>query len=350
MIDAQQVRQILALAPNWLGDAAMCTPALRALANRFPAATITVAARAGICELLEGLPYIQQFSVIPDHASFRDMQRLAAELRPSAKDLAVVFPHSFRAALLAWLCRSRRRLGYARGGRSFLLTDRVSPHRVDGRITPVYTADEYLGSVKPLGCVDDGAGLELHADANCVAEVREWLAGAGPLIGVAPGAAFGPSKRWPAERYAAVMDALADTTGARFVLLTGPGEEDVRETILANTRAPVLDGSGMGVPPMIPRGGISRLKAIVSQIDLLLANDTGPRHVAIAFRKPVVCIMGSTSPVYTHSRWEKGRVLRVDVDCGPCQKPVCTTDHRCMTGIAVEQVAAAVLEFLPNSA
>lgn len=350
MIDAQQVRQILALAPNWLGDAAMCTPALRALAKRFPAATITVAARPGICELLEGLPYIHRFCVIPGRVSFRGMRRLAVELRPSVKDLAVVFPHSFRAALLAWLCKSKRRLGYARGGRALLLTDRVPPHRIDGRITPVYTADEYLDLLKPLGCVDDGAGLELHADAACVAEVREWLAGAGPLIGVAPGAAFGPSKRWPAERYAAVMRTLAERAGARFVLLTGPGEEDVRETILANSRAPVLDGSGMGVPPMIPRSGIARLKSIVSQIDLLLANDTGPRHVAIAFRKPVVCIMGPTSPVYTNSRWEIGRVLRVDVDCGPCQKPVCTTDHRCMTRIAVEEVAAAVLEFLPNSA
>lgn len=336
------IRHILALAPNWLGDAAMCTPALRALANRFPAATITIAARPAIRQLLEGLPYLHCFHTIPGRTGLSATHHLAAELRPSSGDLAVVFPHSFRAALLAWLSGSKIRLGYARGGRSLLLTNRRPPHRIEGRITPVYTADEYLGLLKPLGCVDDKAGLELHADTACVADVREWLIGAGPLIGVAPGAAFGPSKRWPAERYAAVMNTVADRTGARFVLLTGPEEEDVRQTICSRTKAPVLDGQSRA-------GGIARLKAIVSQIDLLLCNDTGPRHVAIAFKKPVVCIMGSTSPDYTRSPWETGRVLRVDVDCGPCQKPVCTTDHRCMTRIEINDVAAAVLEFLPRA-
>ena len=80
---------------------------------------------------------------------------------------------------------------------------------------------------------------------------------------------------------------------------------------------------------------------MISQLDLLIANDSGPRHVAVAFHVPTVCIMGPTSPRYTEGPYERGKVLRVDVDCGPCQKPVCETDHRCMTRIAVEHVVAA---------
>jgi heptosyltransferase-2 len=91
---------------------------------------------------------------------------------------------------------------------------------------------------------------------------------------------------------------------------------------------------------------IARLKAAIAGVDLLIGNDSGPRHIAIAFKKPVVCIMGSTSPAYTESPWEWGEVLRVDVDCGPCQKPHCVTDHRCMTGVTVERTVAAAVKWL----
>ncbi len=335
------IAKVLVLAPNWVGDAAMCTPALRALRRRLPQAEITVAARRAVCELLEGFPHITHCVEIAARPGLAPMLRLSAGLRPQAPDLAVVFPHSFRAALLARLAGAQIRLGYARGGRSFLLTHRATPHRKDGRVAPVYMAREYLDLLEPLGCEDDDAGLELHADPDAVAEVRQAIGAAAPVIGVAPGAAFGPSKRWPAARYAAVMDRLAAETGARFFLLTGPDEADVRSAILRQTCAPVIQGP-------FRTTGIALLKAMIAQADLLVCNDTGPRHIAVAFQKPVVCIMGPTSPDYTDSPWERGAILRVDVDCGPCQKPVCTTDHRCMTRIDIDSVTAAVMDFLPG--
>ncbi|MFO7973294.1 MAG: glycosyltransferase family 9 protein, partial [Candidatus Hydrogenedentota bacterium] len=152
--------------------------------------------------------------------------------------------------------------------------------------------------------------------------------------------AFGPSKRWPAERYAAVIDALHDKVGARVVLLTGPDEEDTREAVLSSaTHAPIIPDEG--------RPSIDILKAVISLSDLLIGNDSGPRHVAIAFKKPVICIMGPTSPRYSEGPYETGEVLRVDVDCGPCQEPVCKTDFRCMTRIAPDAVLAAALRYLP---
>lgn len=271
------------------------------------------------------------------------MTRMAVELHPLARDLAVLFPHSFRAALLAVMAGAHRRIGYDRGGRSWLLTDRVPPHREAGRITPIYMAREYLDLIAPLGAVDDGEGLELAAAPGEIARVQEKLRGGGdgPVIAFAPGAAFGPSKRWPAERYAEVADLLSAKTGARCVLLTGAGEEDTRAAVLKAAKTPFIDCNDG--PP-----SIARLKAVLSRVDLLIGNDSGPRHIAIAFKKPVICIMGPTSPRYTDSPWERGRLLRVEVDCGPCQKPTCATDHRCMTRISPESVAEAACAFLPR--
>jgi len=332
---------ILALIPNWIGDVVMCTPALRALRRRFPEERITVAGPGSGCELVHGLPYVDELFPLPQRSAFPKLVELGRRLHASARDLAVVFPHSFRAALLARLTGARRRVGQRGNGRSWLFTDVVRPHREHGRVVPVYMASEYLHVVAALGCEDDRGGLELRADPACVAQVTERLGGAGPLVGIAPGAAFGPSKRWPADRYAAVVDRLVEEIGARCVLLTGPGEEDTRKAVVdaARTEVVVCDRG---------RPTIATLKATISQLDLLICNDSGPRHVAVAFGVPTVCIMGPTSPRYSAGPYERGRVLRVDVDCGPCQKPVCTTDHRCMTRITPEQVVDAARALLPR--
>lgn len=319
----------------------MCTPALRALAREFPAARLTVAARSSGCDLLAGLPWITDTLPLPAKLGLADMRRAAQQLggRP---DIAVIFPHSFRAALLARVVGAPQRVGYARGGRALLLTHRVPPHREGGRITPIYMADEYLGLARAVGGQDDGLGLELAVSPEADAAVRAALPeGDGPVVAVCPGAAFGPSKCWPAERYAAVADALHAEHGARCMLLTGPGEEETRAAVLRAAKAPLIDVQGA-------KPSLAKLKAAIAAADLLIGNDSGPRHIAIAFQRPVICVMGPTSPRYTTSPYERGAVLRVDVPCGPCQKPICATDHRCMTAITPEQVVAAARSWLPS--
>lgn len=328
---SSSVSNILALLPNWLGDVAMCTPALRALHRRFPEAALSVAGKPSACDLVEGLPWIANRFSVEARAGLFGMLRAGRLLRPYARDLAVIFPHSFRAALLARLAESPKRIGYDRGGRAFLLTNPVQPHREGDVITPVYMATEYLDLVKGLGCEDDGLGLELHADAAAVESARAFFNGEGPRVGFAPGAAFGPSKLWPVERFARVADMLAESMHAQCALFAGPGEESLRDAFLNAVKTPVIQCDG-------GRPTVASLKAGISQLDLLVCNDSGTRHVAVAFHVPTVCIMGPTSPRYSEGSYERGRVLRVDVDCGPCQKPVCETDHRCMTRISTEWV------------
>jgi heptosyltransferase-2 len=215
-----------------------------------------------------------------------------------------------------------------------LLSHRVQPHRENGKIAPLYMAREYLDLLQPLGCADDGAGLALYAPEELRTAVRTRLDSARPIVGIAPGAAFGPSKRWLPERFAAVADALRETANAQCLLFTGPGEEDTRDAVLAAARHPLLDVQQ-------PAPSVAKLKAGIAELDLLIGNDSAPRHIAIAFGVPVICIMGPTAPAYTTSPYERGEVIRVDVDCGPCQKPTCVTDHRCMKQITAERVVEA---------
>lgn len=333
------MKHILALVPNWVGDVTMCTPALRAIANRYPEAALTVAGRQTACDVLNGLPYIARYVALPSRPGLVGMMAASRELRAFARDAAIIFPHSARSAVLAWMTGAQRRIGYRRGNRSWLLTDPVEPYRVNGVIEPIYMAREYLDLLAPIECADDGKGPELRASDEALAQVRPYLEGEGPLVGIAPGAAFGPSKLWPAERYAAVADGLKEQAGARCVLLTGPGEERTRDAVIRAAKHALIQYDGGNQT-------IAKLKAAVSQLDLLIGNDSGTRHIAVAFGVPVVCIMGPTSPKYSCGPYEKGEVIRVDVDCGPCQKPVCTTDHRCMTRITPECVLSSALKCL----
>ena len=342
MGNSEEVKSVLALAPNWLGDTAMCTPALRALRRKYPDAALTVAANPACCDLLEDLPWIDGLFRLLPKSSLLPLMRQAKLLAPVAKDLTVVFPHSFRSALLAWFIRSRNRVGYARDGRAQLLTNALMPNMEEGRIVPVYMTREYLDLVKALDAEDDGVGLELGLNPAMTALLEPVLAGDGPLVAIAPGAAFGPSKRWMPEGFAAVADALVEQAGARVLLLTGPDEEDTRAAVIGRARSDFID-----LPP--EAGGISAMKALVARCDLLVCNDSGPRHIAVAFGRPVVCIMGPTSPLYTNGPYEKGVVLRLDLECSPCQKPVCPLEHhRCMRDIAPGQVIEAALTALSS--
>jgi heptosyltransferase-2 len=340
-IQGSNIRNILALIPNWVGDVAMCTPALRALHNRFPEARFTVAGRSAGCDLLEGLPWITDFWRLPARPGVSGIISHGWRLKPQATDLAVIFPHSFRSALIALIAGARWRVGYDRDARPMLLTHRLAPNRVNGVIQPIYMVDEYMKLAEAVGAQDDGLGLELKASPQALSEVDAVLGSdGGPLIGFAPGAAFGPSKMWPTERFAQVADAATEKYNARCVLFCGPGEEETKARILAVSKlAKFIDYAA-------DKPSIDRLKAGISRMSLLVCNDSGPRHIAIAFGVPVVCIMGPTKPEYTNSPYERGKVLRVDVPCGPCQKPVCTTDHACMTRITPECVMKTVSQVL----
>jgi heptosyltransferase-2 len=195
-----------------------------------------------------------------------------------------------------------------------------------------------LGLVEALGCAPRGTGLELFVTDAEQDEAARALAAAGvqegePLVVLAPGASFGPSKQWPPEHFARAGDALAGH--ARVVLVGSPEERALAAQVAGAMRTRPVDLAG--------RIGLGALKAVVRRARVALCNDAGVRHVAVAFGVPCVVLLGPTSLEKTALNLERVQVLVEDVECRPCYLRECPIDHRCLVRIAPERAAAAAL-------
>lgn len=340
-------RKILVRAPNWVGDLVMATPALRALRAGFPHARICVAVREGLEPLLEGSPRIDEIVILRnDRKGPSARLREAAALRSRRFDLGLALPDSFSAALFLRMAGVRHAVGYARDGRRFLLHRAVSlPGEAKGR--PMLAREHHvLGLVEAIGVRSLGTSLELFvtpAESRAVERLlRERGVEAGARLAVlAPGASYGDSKRWPVGRFAAVGDLLA-RAGATVLWVGSPSEAPLLRQAMAAMQSPSHAlGSELGL------GG---LKALLERSRLLVCNDAGARHVAVAFGTPCVMMIGPTSLAKTSENLERVRVLAADVECRPCYLRTCPIDHRCMTRIEIERVAAAALPALRDDA
>jgi heptosyltransferase-2 len=269
---------------------------------------------------------------------------LVADLRGRDFDLAVLMTNSFRSALLAMMIKAKRRVGYDRDGRGLLLTDRLVAHRVKGKFVPMSMARYYGALADYLGGKPDYGKIELFtepADEEAIDHLFDLhgVRGDRPIVVVNSGAAFGSAKCWPPERFGQVADALVARFGARVIVPCGPKELEIVQAIRHEMTQPAvfLDD------PILP---LRHLKALIRRADLLVTNDTGPRHFAIAFGRPVATIFGPTDPAWSETNYPLERKLVVPVDCGPCMKRRCATDHRCMTRITVQDVVGACAELL----
>lgn len=309
MPDTKQHRpskKLLIIMPTWLGDCVMATPTLRALRDLYPDAHITALVRHNIRPILDGLDSVDRLlSVRPSDKPpgnkktrrRRTVVGLGRRLSKGGFDTAVLLPNSFKSAALAAVAGIPRRVGYDRDGRGVLLTDRLIPRRHRGRFMPVSTLDYYLGLARYLGADDPGHAMELatRPDADEAAEARLRAAGFdtghGELLLINPGAQK-PMKRWPAERFGALIDAAADRYGLSPALTGSPAERDVLDAVTAAASTPVLDLPRMGMD-------LHLLKSVVTRSRMMVTNDTGPRHIAAAFGTPVVTLFGPTTPEWT---------------------------------------------------
>ncbi len=337
-------RRILVRLPNWVGDVVMATPALAALRAAHPQAEIVVEGRAFLRGLLAGLPTIDDF--LPDAGKgLAATRRRVRDLRARRFDWAVLLPDSVRAAVAPFLARVPYRVGYARDVLRRLLVTEVPPLPAEGgRRAPIPMVERYLRITRAAGCPDAETSTQLVIDEDLERRVDELLTAAGVMRGrgillVTPGANFGTSKLYPPESFAAASDGIAAATGLAVVLAPAPAEVELATRIVGLMAQPA-------VAICKESATLEVLKGLVARASLLLSNDTGPRHVAVALGRPVVCVMGPTDPRHTAYQLERQRVLREDVDCSPCQKKICPIDHRCMTRLAPQRVIDAALELL----
>ncbi len=340
-------RTIAVFMPNWVGDAVMATPALKALRRHFADARLIGVLKPYVAGVLEGTGWLDQMLFL-DRKGPRSQRwpAVTAELRRAAVDLAVLLPNSFHSAFVAWLGRCRRRVGYARYARGCLLTDRLAPVcDAAGRRQPSPVMDAYNRLVEHVGCPWPSYRMELATTARDEQAAEGiWqqfrLRSYPEVIGLNPGAAFGSAKHWPAASFARLAQLLVDRRGSGVLILCGPGEQDLARQIVALAQRPAVQ-SLAGQPLSL---GLT--KACVRRLDLLVATDSGPRHFAAAFDRPIVTLFGPTHIAWTETYYPKAVHLQKQVDCGPCQRRVCPLDHRCMTTLTPEEVFTAAAELL----
>jgi heptosyltransferase-2 len=341
--------KILVRANNWVGDAVMAIPALQAIRMRRPDAEIVVLARPWVADLYSGQGYVDRTIVYDrdgQHRGFRGRERLAAQLRREKFDVAILFQNAFEAAWVAWRARIPQRIGYARDGRGWLLTRAIRVPR-SGEI-PAHESYYYLELLRCAGWLTDGPNLErislrVPPDARRAAEQTLVRAGSKPgttRVALAPGAAFGSAKCWAPERYAALADHLISDFGVDVIIFGARQEREMAERIGRAMRQRALN--------LVGATHIGDLPALLASCGLFIGNDSGAMHVAGAVGLPVVGIFGPTDPEGTHPVTPRFTLVREPVSCSPCFLRHCPIDHRCMTGVSVERVVAAVQEWLPS--
>lgn len=350
--------KILVVQPSWVGDAVMATPALRALRERYPQAHISYLMRRYVKPLYAGMPWANQLityrtgrtTAKAGKGQFFD---LAARLRSAHFDLAVLLPNSFKTALVCKMAGIRQIVGYERDGRGFLLSDKLLPPKENGKFVPSPIIKYYMGLAHYLGSTSRDLRMELFvndAERRAARDVmsrggldpdldRPASQGQPPLVLLNPGAAFGAAKLWRAEYFAELADRLIDERGATVLVSGAPRERAIVESVKRHMRHAPVDLSNKGID-------LGSLKEIVRRCDLMVTNDTGPRHLAAAFEVPVVTVFGPTHPAWTEIYYPKERQVAVKVFCGPCQRKLCPLDHRCMTRVTPGMVYDASAELL----
>jgi heptosyltransferase-2 len=333
--------------PNWIGDAVMATPALRAIRQHFSGARLVGVLRPYIAGVMEGSPWFDTLVFHHRPGPFSMGWLTAAwQIRRQWPDLAILFPNSFRSALMAWLGRCRRRVGYSAYGRKKLLTDSLEPVcGADGEPLPSPILDAYNLLARAAGCSNPGRRMELfttgrdEAAADVVWEqARLWRHR--EVICLNTGGAFGSAKDWPSGHFAALARRLADERGSGVLVLCGPAERELARRIATLACRPSVHALADHPPSL----GLT--KACIRRADLLITTDSGPRHFAAAFDRPVVTLFGPTHIAWTETFHPRAIHLQKKVECGPCQRRVCPLDHRCMRLLSTDEVFQAAADLL----
>jgi heptosyltransferase II len=337
--------RVVVRVPNWLGDAVMSLGGVRAIRQVVPSAHLAVLARPSVADVFREARIADEIIAAP-RGSWRDALGAARLLRAGRFDTAILFPNAFEAALVARLAGIRRVVGYPTDGRGFLLSDAIPRDPAHGR---EHQSRYYMriaaGFARAIGStvqVDvESPDTSLSTSSAARARSLEWLTANGITPGSAiailnAGATNSRAKQWPADRFAAVGDALVERSGGVVALIGAPGDVDASRKVAAamkrQDRAVVLAG----------RTSVAELVGVLSQAWVVVSNDTGPAHVSAALGLPTVTIFGPTEEFATHPVGPSARTVRRPVECSPCMLRDCPIDHRCMTGVSVDDVLAAV--------
>jgi heptosyltransferase II len=345
--------KILIRATNWIGDAIMALPAIRAIraARNGPDDKIAILARSYVADIYRDQNVADELIVYDSrdkHSGFAGRERLAAELRAHKFDTAILLQNAFDAAWLVWRAGIPERIGYARDGRSPLLTNAVPVPKV-GEI-PAHEKFYYLELLHRAGWIDtipDESFIQLRIPGASRQRAADFLLASGSRphatrVAIGSGAAYGSAKCWPPLRFAELATQLQSQWDADVILFGAATETDVTAAIASEMSRSPINLTG--------KTAIADLPGLLSQCHVFIGNDSGAMHVAAAAGLPTVGIFGPTDPFGTAPVTPRHTIVRQQPYCSPCFLRRCPIDHRCMTRITTAQVEAAVEPWLTSLA
>ncbi len=338
--------------PNWIGDAVMATPALSALGRLFPDAEITVLAKPWVSPVVRSHPDVSALVEYKPESplALPERIRLIMEIRKKGFDLGVLFTNSidsaitFKASGIPMIC------GYSADGRGFLLDMAVPVSERKRKRHEVYY---YLGLVRQLAEKVPHGAANLYDDVrpslvicpereaaefadNLLRRAGEKNGGISILAGFNPGAAYGPAKCWPVEKFRILAKKIFLNMPRAMILVFGTeNEKEIAARICEGHEERCLNLAG--------RTSLAQAVALIDRLDVLVTNDSGLMHVAAGLQTPLVALFGSTNPVTTGPWSDKSAVVRLELECSPCLERRCPDGaFECMNGITVDMVFEAV--------
>lgn len=343
-IQTEDIRNLLIRSTNWIGDAVMTTPAIRAIRKRFPNSHVSLLAKPWVMPVFENSEHIDRLLIYDDkgrHKGIFGKFRLARDLKKYHFDAAILLQNAFEAALITFLAKIPLRVGYNTDVRQLLLTHAVS---CTDEIKKKHQTDYYLNIIRGIGMKEDNRELylELNQRDRLRAEktlLEQHLSLDDKIVGINPGATYGPAKQWPLDRYAHLADKIQAFTGGRIIIFGGPNDRNLGKKISQKMQHRPIDLSG--------KTSLGEAMALIERCDLFITNDSGLMHVAAALDVPLIAVFGSTNSITTGPLSQNSRIVQVPLECSPCLRPECPKGHlNCMDQISVEMVFNVVKDML----
>ena len=321
--------RILIRSSNWLGDAVMTVPAIRAIKHSQPSPHVTILTQGKLADFWKAVPEVDEIIEI----SKKDSVFAVAKKISTGFDMALLLPNSIRSALEVYLARIPRRAGYRGKSRRWLLNEILEEKPKSSR--PKHQVYHYLDLAKFAGAtVDAGERAPEHFFPSTNNSKPDQKI----KIGLCPGAEYGAAKRWLPERFAETANTVSQRRECEWILFGTQRDQPVGEEITSQ-----LEGS---FTDLIGKTTLAELIKELSECRLLVTNDTGTMHLAAFLGVPTVSIFGSTEPLLTGPLGAGHRVLRHHVECSPCFLRDCPIDFRCMKSVETDEVVEAVLRMI----
>lgn len=344
-----RIRKLLIRSTNWIGDAVMTTPAVRSIRQNFPEAEITILALPWVADIFQASPQVDNIFLYERngrHAGFKGKVRLANDLRQEKFEAAILLQNAFEAAFITFLARIPVRAGYTTDGRGILLSHGVKKQQAVKERHQVHYYQEML---RGLGFAPGADELEVivpdkaarWADAYIQDHARQGLA---KIVGLNPGAAYGPAKRWPADKFADLAGLIAADPDTVILIFGTDADREAARIISEKigNKSQVVDLAGQTT--------LAQAMGLINKCNVFVTNDSGLMHVSAAMDTNTVAVFGSTNPITTGPYSDTSSIVRSDLECSPCLKTHCPKKHfQCMEDIETGDVFKVVQNFLVSS-